>query len=214
MSYRYKLVFAFVLIILLLPILFYAYNFEFSLSKESDDWADFGSYIGGVYAPILSVLTLMVLLTQIYIQFEQHQQSKAQHQEQLISEYIYELNDTLQKPYNEEYRVKDFLNLWFRDKSSKDIQAMNYEEIMIFNQNFHKIYSMWSGLFGLLNNLSQNKMANIAIAKNRVIAHLDPQMCRTLDKYHYAFSLSSLKYGVSVDIDSIKYTYWNVQQGA
>lgn len=202
------------LVVLVIPIFFYAYNFDFSLSKDSDDWADFGSYIGGVYAPILSVLTLMVLLTQIYIQFEQHQQSQAQHQEQLITEYIYELNDTLQKAYNEECRVKDFLILWFRDKSSEDIQAIDREEVMIFNQNFHKVYSMWSGLLGLLNGLSNNKMANIAIVKNRVVAHLDPQMCRILDKYHYAFLVSSMKYGVSMDINSIRYTYWNINQGA
>lgn len=214
MNYRHKLIFSFVLVVLVIPIFFYAYNFDFSLSKDSDDWADFGSYIGGVYAPILSVLTLMVLLTQIYIQFEQHQQSQAQHQEQLITEYIYELNDTLQKAYNEECRVKDFLILWFRDKSSEDIQAIDREEVMIFNQNFHKVYSMWSGLLGLLNGLSNNKMANIAIVKNRVVAHLDPQMCRILDKYHYAFLVSSMKYGVSMDINSIRYTYWNINQGA
>lgn len=214
MSYRHKLIFSSVLVVLVIPILLYAYSFDFSLSKDSDDWADFGSYIGGVYAPILSALTLMVLLTQIYIQFEQHQQSQAQYQEQLITEYIHELNDTLQKTYNEEYRVKDFLILWFKDKTSEDIQAINCEEVMIFNNSFHKIYSMWSGLLGLLNNLSNNKMANIAIVKNRVVAHLDPQMCRTLDKYHYAFLVSSMKYGASMDINSIRYTYWDINQGA
>jgi hypothetical protein len=49
-------------IILLMPIMFYLIYFHYGLSENSNEWGQFGSYIGGIYGPI----GLLVLSYSIY----------------------------------------------------------------------------------------------------------------------------------------------------
>ncbi len=51
-----------ILIILLLPICIYLFKFHNSLSDNHQSWSEFGSYIGGVYGPIISILSIIILI--------------------------------------------------------------------------------------------------------------------------------------------------------
>lgn len=53
----------------------YAYRFGLGLWEMPDEWADLGSYVGGIYTPILSLITLAVISVQIFIQNQQFQHS-------------------------------------------------------------------------------------------------------------------------------------------
>ena len=214
MNNHQKLIVLVIFILLSIPLSAYIYQFGVGFWGTPNEWADLGSYIGGIYTPILSILTLLVLLTQIFLQYQQHQQNQAQHQEQLMTEYIHELNQALSEPYDEEWRVRDFLLFMFRDLTAEKIEAMEFKPVMDFNKNHHKVYSMWCGLSGLLNNLANNPAANHAIAKNRVVAHLDPQMCRLLDKYHYSISVAGVALGIQINLGSLSYNYWDKLAGA
>jgi thiamine phosphate synthase YjbQ (UPF0047 family) len=55
-------------VILLIPILFYWYQFGIGIWSAHDDWAKMGGALGGIYAPILSVLTLYVIYRQMRLQ--------------------------------------------------------------------------------------------------------------------------------------------------
>ena len=55
-------------IILLIPLAIYAYQFGLGIWPTHDDWAKMGSALGGIYTPILSVLTLYMIYRQLRLQ--------------------------------------------------------------------------------------------------------------------------------------------------
>lgn len=55
-------------IILLIPLAIYTYQFGLGIWPTHDGWAKMGSALGGIYAPILSVLTLYMIYRQLRLQ--------------------------------------------------------------------------------------------------------------------------------------------------
>ena len=220
MTRKTKLIIIIVVISLVFPVSIYVYKFGLGLWSSQSEWAEFGSYIGGVYAPILSALTLLFLCTQIFLQGLQHKENLAIQQESLLYEYIKELDEVLLLNIEEGVTFRNYLNALFRDKDMSMITEIDAELIMQINQENHKIYSMWFGVICCLNALKgysemkNMKSPNYAIQKNRVVAHLDPQVCRSLDKFNYAFSIACKKNGISVEFDDIHYSFWDVRAGA
>ncbi len=53
---------------LALAIYFYRLKFGGELSGVSSDWSNFGSYIGGIFGPLVSFVTLMAVLKTVYLQ--------------------------------------------------------------------------------------------------------------------------------------------------
>ncbi|HEN8735876.1 TPA: hypothetical protein U8207_004324 [Pseudomonas putida] len=54
--------------ILFTPVALYAYTFGLGIWSTHDDWAKMGSALGGIYAPILSALTLYLIYRQLRLQ--------------------------------------------------------------------------------------------------------------------------------------------------
>ncbi len=50
----------------------WAYRLKFggALSDNSSDWSDFGSYIGGIFGPLVSFVTLLAVLKTVHLQRE------------------------------------------------------------------------------------------------------------------------------------------------
>lgn len=58
-------------IVLILALLPYSYKFiKFGLSGDTQDWANFGSYLGGVVGPFLAFFTIILIIQQINISRE------------------------------------------------------------------------------------------------------------------------------------------------
>ena len=72
-----------VIAILMMPLAFYAYQFGFGLWDSHREWAEMGSAIGGLYTPILSILTFGVLLKQFHLQKNMHA-----HEQRVVSRDI------------------------------------------------------------------------------------------------------------------------------
>ncbi|WP_460371624.1 hypothetical protein ACOYXF_08810 [Pseudomonas sp. Tul1A2] len=66
------LVFSCVLIVVVLAVAIFAYRYKFGgdLSANSSDWSNFGSYIGGVFGPLISFVTLLAVLRTVFLQRE------------------------------------------------------------------------------------------------------------------------------------------------
>ncbi|HCE3713549.1 hypothetical protein ACSTKV_13865 [Vibrio parahaemolyticus] len=181
-----------VTLILFLPIAAYMYQFGIGFWIQSSEWAELGSYIGGVYTPILALLTLIVLCTQIYLQVIQHRQNLVSLQEAQLTEYLNELNFELDKSFTEDITVRSALLGLFNDKSIIAISEMDLSLAYELNQQHHKLYSMWSGCMACLeyiktcSNLTGLQSAHYGIQKNKVTAYMGPQVCSSLDKLNYA----------------------------
>lgn len=53
-----------VLVLLSAPIVIYIYKFGYQISNDHERWAEMGSAISGIYTPLLSILTLVILYYQ------------------------------------------------------------------------------------------------------------------------------------------------------
>ena len=202
-----------------LPLALYAYRFGFGLWESHSRWGEFGSFMGGVYAPILTILTLAILSVQIYLQALQHRESLAVNQENLLLDYIRDLESVLNLEFEDGITYRIYLSELFLDKDREEIAAMDPETVFNLNQRNHKLYSMWCGVIGCLSSLKRysnmwgQATGNYAVQKNRVISYIDPQCCRCLDKYNYAFISACKEQGVNSKVELGVYEFWNYSAG-
>ncbi|ELB2078607.1 hypothetical protein QNZ73_002610 [Vibrio parahaemolyticus] len=96
-------------VILVLPMAAYIFQFGLGFWQSPSEWSDLGGYIGGVYTPILALLTLTVLCVQIYLQVLQHRQHLVSLQEKDLSDYLTQLNYELDKKIEGELTLRQFL---------------------------------------------------------------------------------------------------------
>jgi uncharacterized membrane protein len=66
-------------IIFLAPIILYFMTFNKGLSINSQDWSAFGSFVGGIYAPIAAIISLYVLLKTLK-EMEKNNRDNLKHQ--------------------------------------------------------------------------------------------------------------------------------------
>jgi hypothetical protein len=69
-----------IVLMLIAPVAIYIYHFSFNITSDHTRWAEMGSAIGGIYAPLLGLLTLAILWKQHQALRAQHQTLKAQHE--------------------------------------------------------------------------------------------------------------------------------------
>ncbi|MCS3425282.1 hypothetical protein M2403_003910 [Rahnella sp. BIGb0603] len=78
-----------ILIICGTPLFLYFFKFHQDLSSNSNEWAAFGSYIGGVYGPVFTLASVLVLVITV-IEINQSNKSNLEHLrgEQAINDVI------------------------------------------------------------------------------------------------------------------------------
>lgn len=210
-----KLLIIVVSVILVLPMAAYTFQFGFGLWQSPSEWSDLGGYIGGVYTPILALLTLTVLCVQIYLQVLQHRQHLVSLQEKELSDYLTQLNYELDKKIEGELTLRQFLLSLLNEKNVDDISQMDLSLIWGLNQSHHKLYSMWSGVRACLKDIeNHSKIKNYesthyVVQKNKIISYMSPQVCSSLDKFNYAmlFSLQQIN-GTRIDEMAVQYEFW------
>lgn len=83
--------------ILLLPLLLYIYQFGLSLSTEHSRWSEFGSYLTGIYSPLIALVALFILTTQLLIQ---RAMSKHHHDQAFVNSAREDINFYINKLEN------------------------------------------------------------------------------------------------------------------
>ena len=210
-----RLLFTLIAILLLLPIVAYTYKFGIGLWSSPSQWSDLGGYIGGVYTPILALLTLLVLCVQIYLQALQHKQHIISLQESELSDYLNHLNVELDQIVTEGLTLRQLLLHTLNNKNLEDIESMDLDIIFDINQDHHKLYSMWAGVRTCLKSIeNHSKIKNFesihhTIQKNKVIAYLSPQVCSSLDKFNYSIHLGLEQMtGAPINENATHYDFW------
>lgn len=199
-------------VILLTPVAAYINKFGIGLWGQPNEWSDLGGYIGGIYTPILSIITLAVISIQIHLQHQQFQHALIQHQEEQLKEYLLALEEALKIHIGED-SSRDFLVRLLMNASKKDVEIIPAELIMTFNQLNHRIYSMWCEVMKclvVLENISNQSTYNqivFASNKNKAIAYLNPQTCRMLDRFHYVFINKCEELGILSATQKYKYYF-------
>lgn len=200
-------------LILVLPVGAYIYQFGLGFWETPSEWSNLGGYIGGIYAPILTLLTLSVLCVQIYLQVIQHRQHLVSLQEKELKEYLDELNLELDKEIENDVSLRKLLIHMLNDKNLEDLKSMDLNVIFNLNQNHHKLYSMWCGAMACLkyievhSKIKHYESTHYTIQKNKIIAYLGPQVCSSLDKFNYGLMLV-LEELTGKNVNALEHEFW------
>lgn len=57
-----------IVVALVIAVSLYRVKFSGGLSENSSDWSSFGSYMGGIFGPLVSFVTLLAVLKTVYLQ--------------------------------------------------------------------------------------------------------------------------------------------------
>lgn len=184
-----------IFLVLIAPIAAYIYHFGFGFWEKPEEWSGLGGYIGGVYAPILALLTLSVLCVQIYLQALQHRQNLVSVQEAQLTEYLVELNKELDRELASGVSLRAYLISLYNPLNSTELQKIELSLVSELNQSSHKLYSMWAGVIACLkyikscSNIKGLESAHYPVQKNKIIAYMGPRVCSSLDKHNFALQI-------------------------
>ncbi len=196
--------------ILLLPLLLYIYQFGFSLSTEHSNWSEFGSYLTGIYSPLIALVALFILANQLLIQRSigkhQHDQAFINSAREDINFYINKLENFLEKDFEDGTSIKDYIDTHFRFLDSKALVNQGViAHIQSFNEKHRYIFDIWLALYPILKGLEASKSYpyehNFEAAKLRISSCLSFGTCVAIDNIYYV---------ISRDCNNGKYYYMDV----
>jgi hypothetical protein len=183
--------------ILLLPLLLYIYQFGFSLSTEHSRWSEFGSYLTGIYSPVIALVALFILANQLLIQRSmgkhQHDQAFVNSAREDINFYIGKLENYLEKDFKDGVSIKDYIDTHFRFLDSEALTSQGViAHIQSFNKEHQYIFDIWLALYPILKGLEASKSYpyehNFEAAKLRISSCLSFGTCAAIDNIYYVIS--------------------------
>ena len=185
------------------PIFAYAYKFGFGVWDDHSTWAEMGGAIGGIYTPILALLTLIVLVYQSQLQRLsselQRQSSDRAYVQDNKSDFdflVTQFEKQLEVPINDSLTVRDILydatdNYSVQDLLDDDIQS-RLRLIAVYDT---KIFSIWSSLYPILIGLDNGESITHRIGfqscYQKATCILSLKSCKALDKMYFSLSSDS-----------------------
>jgi hypothetical protein len=192
---KYLLVIAAVttLVIILAPAAIYVATFGWTLSSDHQRWAEMGSAMAGIYTPIMSLLTLGVLINQVYLQrqINEHQYDQGFIQEgrndlQFILTRLDDLlrNQTVGPTSLKKHLVANFA-YGFKGCSTDGPHA---EQAIALDMQHPQLLSLWGGIYPIISALKGMKRYpyehNYLVAVQKTGYVLSWEACVALDNYH------------------------------
>lgn len=159
--------------ILAIPIIAYAWQFGFGLWKSNQEWAEMGSAIGGLYTPILSILTLVVLIKQFQLQKSMHK-----HEQRVISRdisfgMIEKYSVKIESMFTQEV-VDDLVRLAELERGDPEADKLK--------RKYLDIFTLWATVHAFLRNYEKQEPNMIVDLASIAVLHLTFNMCATLEK--------------------------------
>jgi hypothetical protein len=181
----------------LLPLLLYVNQFGTSLSSKQSDWSNFGSFLSGIYSPLIALVALFILAIQLVIQ---RAASKHQFDQAFIScsredmnFYITKLEKHLKESFEDDVSIKDYIDKHFR---FLDTSALTGHDVIAKIKSFHNkhqyIIDIWLAIYPILKGLEINKAypyeQNFEASKLRLASCISFGTCVAIDNMYYVIT--------------------------
>jgi hypothetical protein len=195
MSKSGSILFLILLLIFLMPVVVYVATFGASLSRSHSTWAEFGSAMAGIYAPIVALTTLMVLLAQLGLQ-------KQLHTHETDQAYIHQARSDIEFYCTQLVRVmgatlvpgkttRAVLHEHFQPSTADELDDEKHRELAA---NIHHIapeaVDLWGAIYPIFSGLTAGKTGNYQMtlnsSKQKLIAMLSYETCVCLDNLYRA----------------------------
>ncbi|MDP3662888.1 MAG: hypothetical protein U1D41_00440 [Nitrosomonas sp.] len=154
-------------LILALPIAVYSYQFGF------DEWAEMGSAIGGLYTPILSILTLIVLVKQFQLQKSMHKYEQRVMSRDISFSLVEKYAAKIESMFTQEV-VDDLVRLAELDRGDPEADKLKSKHLDIF--------TLWATVHASLRNYEKHEPNMIVDLASTAVLHLTFNMCATLEQ--------------------------------
>lgn len=197
---KQKIIGNIIFLILLTPIALYLLFHGLDISSDHKRWSEFGTYLAGIYTPIVSILTLIVLIQQRKSQnrMDKHMYDTSfiQNAREDLNFYIDRLENALNDPTAGGGTVKEKLTSCFTLMSEEDIHGEQGQQAKeYFRSNHRNIISLWNAMQPILRGLSSVDETPYRLAVNsgvhRVAALISYNTCYSLDVLYYISAESS-----------------------
>ena len=180
---------------LLIPVVLYVTTFGFALSNDHARWSEFGTYLGGVYAPIAGFITLAIIVlqlaSQVHINKHQIDQTYLSNARSDLSFYIAQLQTALA-------RHEQIANVPLSQTLVAMFSAKTHEQLRgaIFVTNARRIGmtesrsgAIWGAIYSIFAGLKAVDHPDYSLvyttSKAKCIAVLGLALCDALDNLHY-----------------------------
>jgi hypothetical protein len=179
-----------VIALLLLPILAYVATFGVHVSADHQRWSEMGSAMAGLYTPIFSLLTLLVLVMQVRLQGQINTHQKDQdfvaQAKSDIEFYLAKLDDALQMDLDNAQPIRMALVDTFAHATSQELRSAQFlAAAKALDQHHPRLCSMWMAFYSRLAGLKVHShhpygLAYIS-AKQKATSLLSYEVCAALD---------------------------------
>ena len=175
------------------PVIVYVVVFGSQLSTSHARWAEFGSAMSGIYAPIVAVSTLLVLFAQVGLQSQinehQYVQSHLQQARSDLEFYAVQLATALEKYLLPGQTVRQALRTNFQPHNEAALDQPNLREFAAnMDANAPSSLALWFAVYQILAGLEGGKglqfEMTLSSSVSKLIAMLSFETCVALDHYH------------------------------
>lgn len=195
-----KLIVLAALLLLAAPFLIYQIKFNGPLSDRHEVWAQFGDYISGIYAPILSLLTLGVLFIQVQIQKRMADTAEVQkYLDDTVADLEYQvlrMQEILNRVDRYDGRTtRSVLDDCYYNETDEDVRKLRGNHPALRDHSAD-IVSTWGVIYTTLYAFRNRQHPMYELAFRRAIVRLQVTLthrtCSALDEFHREKSFSKL----------------------
>lgn len=177
------------------PLAAYVFTFGWHLTDNHQRWSEFGSFVAGIYAPIVALATLLVLLMQVALQrainTHQFDQAHIQQARADIEFYVIRLAETMGNRLAVGNTVRELLHAQFQPSTGEELDSPQLKLLAHqIDQEAPRVMGLLFGILPVLVGLRSTKdktfEMNHTSALQKMIAMLSFETCVALENYHRA----------------------------
>jgi hypothetical protein len=185
------------------PILVYRHVFGGELSTNHTRWSEMGSAMSGIYGPILTALTLFVLIRQVLLQqaTNKHMYDQAYLQTARTDSdfYLEQLVHVLDEHYEPGTATRSVLDHWFARATVEDLaNGRLLQTAQTLNDRFPRLQAIWGALYPIYSGLSVNDETSYKLqlisCKQKAIVMLSYPTCAALDNYLHCLTQGRIRH--------------------
>ena len=203
-KHNYKLITIYILLTLVvfLPAAIYMFQFYNELSTDHKVWAEFGSFIGGIYSVIFSLFLLIVLIKQTNAQINMNKyiidQTYIQRSEKDLEYYIEQLDKCLSFEISANTTYYSYLNEFYASISDYNLSKDETQKqiLRLFRMN-PKIFNIWASVYPILIGLNEVKerlyILSFNSSRQKILSVLSVGTCIALDNIYLCHSADAMK---------------------
>lgn len=193
MSPKYRLSLFLLIGAIAAPVITYLCFFGLKISDSHTRWAEFGSAIGGIYSPLVALLTLAVLLRQVSLQtqmnaheFDQAYLEQARADIEFYSTQMAQVMNSIAVPGR---TLRSVLHENFLPAHASSLDS---EQLRGIAANIHGVipptFDIWDAIYPTLTGLEAGKakmyeMTHLSSIQ-KLIALLSFETCVAIDNFH------------------------------